>query len=330
MKTKILITGASGFVGRSFCLRHASRDDLEIRGLARRPMGLPGYIQADLTRPLSIDWTPDVVIHAAARSSPWGTKRDFHRQNVRATEHVIDFCERRGVKKLVFVSSSSVFYRDEDQLDLTEDSPIGPTYVNAYASTKHEAEKRVHRYRGEWCVVRPRAVFGPGDTVLFPRILRAAAEGRMISIARPGAPAIGDLIYIDTLSDYLLRAALDSSVVGDFNVTNAEPVVMQDLLAEIFSRLGLPPADRSVPLAKAMRIAGVVEGFYRVCLPWREPPITRYGVGVLAYSKTFDVAKALRVLGPPSVPLREGIDRFIEWQGAQNAEMASGDEGKTT
>jgi len=324
MKTKILITGASGFVGRSFCLRHAAREDLEIRGVGRRPMDLPGYVQADLTRPLELDWTPDVFIHAAARSSPWGTLAEFRKQNVLATQRVIDFCEKRGVKKLVFVSSSSVFYRDEDQLDLTEASPIGPTYVNHYARTKHEAERLVLEYRGDWCLVRPRAVFGPGDTVLFPRILRAAAEGRMISISRPGPPALGDLIYIDTLSDYLLRAALDPEVKGDFNLTNAEPVVMGELLAGIFSRLGLPPADRTVPLAKAMRIAGIVEGFYRVFMPWREPPITRYGVGVLAFSKTFEVSKTLRVLGPPSVLLHEGVDRFISWQLEQGGGMSSG------
>lgn len=136
----------------------------------------------------------------------------------------------------------------------------------------------------------------------------------MISIARPGPPAVGDLIYIDTLSDYLLRAALDPAATGDFNLTNHEPVVMASLLAELFERLGLPPAGRSVPLAKAMRVAGIVEWAYRILAPSKEPPITRYGVGVLAFSKTFDPEKCRRVLGPPSVPLREGIERFIAWE----------------
>jgi nucleoside-diphosphate-sugar epimerase len=317
MKTKILITGASGFVGSSFCLRHVSRDDLEIRGLGRRKSDLPGYMRADLTRPLELNWTPDLVIHAAARSSPWGSLEEFRRQNVLATRHVLDFCTMRGVRKLVFVSSSSVFYRDEDQFDITEETPIGPDYVNHYARTKHEAEKLVHGYAGDWCIVRPRAVFGPRDTVLFPRILRAAAEGRMISISRPGPPAVGDLIYIDTLSDYLLRAALDSAVTGEINLTNHEPVVMGSLLSELFERLGLPPVGRTVPLAKAMRVAGIIEWAYRLFAPSKEPPITRYGVGVLAFSKTFDAGKCRRLLGPPSVTLREGIERFIEWELAQ-------------
>ncbi len=317
MKTRILITGASGFVGGAFCLRHAGRDDFEIRGLGRRPCNLPGYVRADLTRPLALDWRPEVVIHAAARSSPWGSLAEFRRQNVLATRRVLDFCEAAGVRKLVYVSSSSVFYRDEDQLDITEETPIGPDFVNHYARTKHEAEELVRRFPRDWVILRPRAVFGPGDTVLFPRILRATTEGRMIAIERAGTPAVGDLIYIDTLSDYLLRAASDPEVKGDFNLTNHEPVEILAFLSGIFARLGLPPVRRAVPLAKAMRLAAVIEAIHRIALPWREPPITRYGIGVLAFSKTFDVSKSLRVLGPPSVPLAEGVERFIAWQKQQ-------------
>lgn len=317
MKTKILITGASGFVGSSFCLQHAGRDEVEIRGLGRRAMDMPGYVRADLTKPLQLDWSPDVVIHAAARSSPWGHLKEFRRQNVLATRHVLEFCEAKKVPKLVYISSSSVFYREGDQLGLTEESPIGPAFVNRYAQTKHEGEKIVRSFSGDSCVLRPRAVFGPRDTVLFPRLLRAARQGRMVSIRRPGPPAVGDLIYIDTLCDYMLRAALDPTVTGDFNLTNNEPVEIQAFIAEVFSRLGLPPVKRSIPKKKAMRVAGMLEKFFGLVIPWKEPPITRFGVEVLSSSKTFEVSKSLRVLGPPSVGLEEGLLRFIEWQKQQ-------------
>lgn len=317
MKTRILITGASGFVGGSFTRRFANRPDLEIVGLGRRVLDAPGYVQADLTRPLWLDYRPEVVIHAAARSSPWGSLAEFRQQNVEATRHVVDFCHRQGVKKLIYISSSSVFYQEQDQLGLNEESPIGPNFVNAYARTKYEGEQVAAAFRGQVVILRPRAVFGPYDTVLFPRLLRAAQAGRMAWITRPGPPAVGDLIGIDALSDYLLRAALDPQVAGAFNLTNNQPVEIQAFLADVFARLGLPPARRSLSRDHALRIATLLEWAYGRFCPHREPPITRFGVGVLAYSKTFDVGKSLRVLGPPTVSLAEGLDRFIAWQRAK-------------
>jgi len=313
--TRILITGASGFVGSSFCRRFAERADLELRGIGRRAADLPNYIRADLTQPLRLDWQPDVVIHAAARSSPWGSLQEFRKQNVLATQNVIHFCEARKVPRLIYISSSSVFYREADQLAMTEESPIGPDFVNHYARTKFEGEELVRGFSGSSCVLRPRAVFGAGDTVLFPRILRAAQQGKMAFISRPGEPpAIGDLIHIDSLCDYMLRAALDPTITGSFNLTNDDPVELQSFLLRIFEELGLPAPKRSIPRDKAMILGTAIETFFKLFLPWKEPPITRFGVGVLGYSKTFDVRKSLAALGPPSVSIEAGLRSFIDWQ----------------
>lgn len=297
--------------------RHADRADLKIVGLGRRARDVPGYVQRDLCLPLDLSFHPDVVIHGAARASPWGSRAEFFRQNVQATQNVMDFCVRHGHPKLIYISSSSVFYRHQHQLGITEESPIGPSFVNQYAATKHLGESRVRAYPGPYVIVRPRAVFGPFDTVLFPRILRAARLGQLPLLTQNGPAARGDLIYIDNLCDYLLAAAVRDDVLGDFNLTNAEPVVIQDFLVGILERLGLAPPRRRVPIRAAMLAASVVELSYRLLLWGKEPPITRFGVSVFAYSKTFDVAKATRVLGPPAVSIEEGVDRFIHWQRGQ-------------
>jgi 2-alkyl-3-oxoalkanoate reductase len=314
---KILLTGASGFVGGSFMRRYTNRTELDILGVGRRAVRAAAYLQRDLSQPLDLPFEPDVVIHAAARAAPWGTRDEFMRQNVQATGNVIDFCMRRGCPKLIYISSSSVFYRHEHQLGLSEESPIGPRFVNEYAATKYAGEILVRRYPGKQVIVRPRAVFGPGDTVLFPRILRAARLGQLPLFTQNGPPARGDLIYIDNLCDYLLSAAMREDVVGDFNLTNAEPVAIQEFLTNILGRLGLPRPRRRVPVRLALAAAGAVELTYRALSLRNEPPITRFGVSVFAYSKTFDVSKAIRVLGPPAVSLEEGTERFIQWQKAQ-------------
>lgn len=316
---KLLVTGASGFVGGKLVERARARGGIAVHGIGRRHLADPEYTSADLTRPLDIAFRPDVVVHAAARSSPWGSRAEFVRQNVDATQHVLDFCTRHGHPRLIYISSSSVFYRAEHQFNLTEDSPIGPGFVNHYAATKAAGEALVRAYAGPWVILRPRAVFGPGDTVLFPRILAAAERGRLPLFVSDGTPAFGDLIYIDTLTDYILRAASDAAITGEFNVTNAAPVSIAEFLSDVFRRLGIAPPTRRVRVNTAMRLALLLELVHHALPFLGEPPITRFGVSVFAWSKTFDVRKALAVLGPPSVNLAEGVDAFVRWQKAQRA-----------
>ena len=311
---KILITGASGFVGSSFMRMYGGRKDLELHGTGRREMLFTNYTRRDLTQPFDLDFKPDVVIHGAARALPWGTIAEFRAQNVTATANVIDFCRRKDVRNLVYLSSSSVFYREEDQEGMTEETPIGPDFVNHYARTKYEGEVLVRGFEGRHVILRPRAVFGPGDSVLFPRLLKAAEEGKMVRLVRNGPPARGDLIYIDNLCDCMLEAALNSGVSGEFNLTNNQPVGIEAFLDDVFQRLGVPLPEKRLTARKALLAATAIEWFYKIFRPYTEPPITRFGIGVLAYSKTFDVSKALATFGPPAVGIEEGVARFVRWQ----------------
>jgi 2-alkyl-3-oxoalkanoate reductase len=314
---RILVTGASGFVGGAFMRRFAGRSDLELHGVSRRPSDLPNYTSRDLSQPFDLPLPPDVVIHAAARASPWGTRREFERQNVETTRQVIAYCIRHAVPRLVYVSSSSVFYRFASQLGITEQSPIGPAFVNDYAATKFAGEQLVSAYPGEHVIVRPRAVFGPGDTVLFPRILAAARARRLPLFTGQKESVIGDLIYIDALSDYLLAAATGPLRAPAYNLTNNQPVVLQDLLLRVLGELGIQGPARKMDVGRALRAAALLEGVYRLFRIRAEPPITRFGMSMFAHSKTFDVRLALRDLGAPSVALDEGISQFVAWQRAQ-------------
>ncbi len=312
---KLLVTGASGFVGGAV-VRRARALGHEVLGCGRRALPTdPGYRSVDLRRPLDLDFVPEVVIHAAARSSPWGRERDFLADNVNATRHVLDFCAARDHPHLVYISTGAVLYRPAHQLGMTEETPVPDRFVNTYARTKHHAELLVADYAGPSCILRPRAVFGPGDTVVFPRILRALRRGRL-PVLQSAGPVVGDLIYIDTLADYIVRAAARRAT-GLYHLTNAEPVEIYAFLGQLCAALGLPPPRRTVPAARALRAARAVEFLYRLLPFLGEPPVTAFGVGVLAYSKTFDVARALRDLGPPSVSVAEGLARFIAWQRAQ-------------
>ena len=314
-KTKVLFTGASGFVGSAFIQKY--QHQLEILGIGRRPLKNSSYLSHDLTQPLQLDFEADVVVHAAARTSHWGKLAEFEASNVEATKNVIAYCEQKKVKKLVYISSSSVYYNDQDQLDITEDTPIGPNFINAYAQTKYAGEKLATKFSGECVVLRPRAIFGPGDTVLFPRILEAAKKNALPILDRKGFKAKGDVIYIENLIDYIYKAVVAEGVKGTFNVTDNHPIEIQSFVSDILSRLALPTPHRKLSYKKALFFAGIVEKLYKVFAPAKEPPITKFGIMVFGLSKTFDVSKSLKQFGSPAISVEEGVKRFVEWQAKQ-------------
>jgi nucleoside-diphosphate-sugar epimerase len=127
----------------------------------------------------------------------------------------------------------------------------------------------------------------------------------------PDGPIVGDLIYIENLVDAIVRTAVEPTIEGDFNLTNDEPVPILGFLLDILDRLGVPTPTRRVSVRTAMRMAGLIEALWFV--PGIEPPITRFGVHVFAYSKTFDVTKMRTTFGPPRLSIADGVARTVAW-----------------
>ena len=312
----VLITGSSGFIGGTV---HIALQKLgwHVVGIGRRPSKLSGYYQHDCTVPLTeskhkeiANGQFDVVIHAAARSSPWGRKSEFENANVLATKLLLEHFSKRNSPKFIFISSPSVFYRPEHQFEITETSSQPHKPVNLYAATKKKAEQLVRSYSGPIAILRPRAVFGPGDTVLFPRILKAA-KARRFPLIVAERPVIGDLIYIENLVDQIVKCA-ESEIEGEYNLTNKEPVEIIQFLMGVFDRLNIERPLRKVSMQMAFRVATILESLYWF-LPNKEPPITRFGVHVFAYCKTFDVSKMVDAFGNPRISIDEGVERFVDW-----------------
>lgn len=321
---RVLVTGVSGFVGGALGRLLRDTGGYRVTGVSRspaRPGAVDEFFAYDLTRPIPAEWPGhDIVVHCAALSSPWASPTAYREQNVHATANVLEYAARdggRGCRRVVFISSSSVYYRHGDQLGITEATPFPATAINGYAASKRAAEVLVLAAPVSSVILRPRAVFGPGDTVLFPRILRAARRAGVPRFTRPdGVSPRVDLIFIDNLTHFIERA-MRSDVEGAFNLTNGEPVDTVAFLDSIFAGLGYPPIRRTLSVGSAFALARLLETVSRWFLRYREPPLTRFGVEVMAYSKTFDVSKATAAFGPAPISNAEGVARFLAWQRAQ-------------
>ena len=312
---RALVTGTSGFVGGALG-GYLRRRGWHVTGVSRRP-ARPGAVDVSLPHDLSrspppVRDAPDVVVHAAALSSPWGPPAAFERANVAGTRHVLDLARRHPGTHLVLISSSSVLYREGDQLGVREDEPPPPRAVNAYAQTKLRAEELVRGHTGPWTILRPRAVYGVGDTVLFPRLARAARLRLLPHLTRAdGVEPVGDLVSIDNLVRLAARA-IEGRATGTLHLTDGAPVPIRAFVDDALAGVGLPGASFRVGVPAAMRLAGVLEGLSRRT-GWWEPPLTRYGVSVFARSKTFDTARAVAALGAPDVPTDVALRRFTAW-----------------
>lgn len=325
---RALVTGATGCLGRNLAVRLASegwevtamgRDSGLGQSLQSEAEGIR-FVRGDLRDKHAVEQAcqgQDAVFHCAALSSPWGAYREFYGSNVEGTQNVADACLRSGVQRLIHVSTPSVYFGYVSRHMIHEDDPLPPRPANHYAATKRLAEQAVLQAHAEGMpsiIIRPRAIFGPHDRTLFPRIVAANAKSGVPMI--DGGQAEIDLTCVDNVVDALLLCwKADEQALGRaYNISNGDPRPFKDVVADLFSMLELPLRTRRISLRTAYGAAAVLEGVHRLLPFLGEPMLTRYTVGSLAVTQTLDINDAKRKLGyTPRLSVDEGLRKFADW-----------------
>ena len=329
---KILVTGGTGFLGRHLVWRLAAEGaEVVFTGrdgaAAQRIMAAMAAPVRAAVRYLPIDHGTagaaslvrdgaagaDAVIHCAGLASPWGTRRAFRRANIASTGEVLAACAAHGITRLVHISSPSIYFSYSDRLGIREDEPLPPP-VTEYARSKAEAELMVRAAALPHSVIlRPRAIFGPWDQALLPRLLRLMRYGR-VPLLRGGG-ALLDMTYIDNVVDAVLlslRVPADTQT-RVYNISNGEPIAVADLFERIAAGFGLPVRPVHRPYWLVDLAARMLEMAARLAPGW-EPPVTCYSLGAIAFSQTLDLHNARAGLGyAPAVSLDESIARTAAW-----------------
>jgi 2-alkyl-3-oxoalkanoate reductase len=242
----------------------------------------------------------DVVFHAAALSSPWGPDAAFETANVELTRRLLASARRAGADGFVFVSSPSVYARWRDQVGITEATPLPHRALNAYARTKGEAEALVLAADApgfRTVAIRPRAIVGPDDAVLLPRILRLVKTGRF-PLFRQGR-ALVELTDARDAARALRLADVHREVAGGrvINVTSGQAVPIATLVKRLGEALGVEVRITAVPLPLGQALAVASEAICRWLPGQPEPMLTPYTLSTLAWSQTFDLTGARALIG---------------------------------
>ncbi len=313
----IAITGATGFLGGAICHRLLAEGQTVV-ALGRDPGKLAALetlgartVQNDLSvGPPDQVIEASAVVHCAALSSAWGPHAAFQASNIGGTVSAIRFAKAVGAKRFIHISTPSLYFRFRDQPGVTEDTPLPPP-VNAYAATKGEAERIVRAETGlDPVILRPRGIYGAGDTALLPRLLRAAQAGPLPLIR--GGRAETDLTHVDDVVSAVLAALSAPAGMRQriFNVSGGEPLPVRRIAEAAARRAGLTVRWRTMPAGVVFTAARALEAAAYLHPRRPEPRITAYGAGLFAFTQTLDLAAARQKLGwTPRIGFDEGLAR---------------------
>jgi dihydroflavonol-4-reductase len=314
---RVALTGASGYTGGRLLQALRQRGD-EVRALVR-PSSITEELRAsgarlvegDLASPPALERLvdgADAAIHVAAVYRTAGHPDAYYREvNVNGTARLLEAAARARVRRFVHTSTVGV-HGHVAHPPADETAPLAPGDI--YQATKAEAEVlalRFHRERGlPVAVVRPGAIYGPGETRLL-KLFRAIARGRY-AVVGSGRTYYHPVFIDDLVDGYLLALDRPEAVGEAFLICGPRYVTQDDLAALIARATGGRVLPFHIPAPPIQWAGDVVEA---ICVPLGlEPPLHRRRVDFWTKSRAFSIEKARRRLGySPKVDLEDGIAR---------------------
>jgi nucleoside-diphosphate-sugar epimerase len=324
---RAFVTGGSGFLGRNL-IAALRRHGFEVRALARSPKAAEA-VSALGAEPIAGDLGDERalrdgmqgcsdVFHAAAKVELWGRREDFLRDTVGGTERVIAAARAAGARRLVHVSTEAVLAGGQPIAGADESWPIASRPVGPYPWSKGLAERRVLEASGGdlACVaIRPRFIWGQGDSVVLPRMCDAMRKGQWVWFG--GGRHRTSTCHVRNVCHGALLAAEKGRGGEVYFLTDGEPVEFRSFISALVRTQGVEPTARELPLWAADLLAAAGESVWKLFGLAGEPLVTRTAANLFFREVTVSDAKARRDLGyRPPVTIEEGLAELAGPRGA--------------
>ncbi|MFL5821323.1 MAG: NAD-dependent epimerase/dehydratase family protein [Solirubrobacteraceae bacterium] len=312
------VTGGSGFIGGRL-IRRLRSEGCAVRALARSESSAAAVASAG-AEPVPGDLADlhalregaagcRLAFHAAAALGEWGRREDFERGNVGGTRNALEACRAAGVRRFVHVGTEAALMAGQPLIEVDETAPLRPDSKALYSATKARAEEQVLAAAGEGfetVVVRPRLVWGAGDTTILPGLIEAVGAGRFRWIG--GGRHRTSTTHVDNAVEGLWLGATRGRAGRAYFVTDGEPVVFREFISELLATQGVEIPDREAPVALVRAAPAGAEAVWRALRIRRPPPVTRLAYWLSALETTIDISRARAELGyRPVKTVREGM-----------------------
>ncbi|MFY8206183.1 MAG: NAD-dependent epimerase/dehydratase family protein [Arenimonas sp.] len=323
---KVLVTGGSGFLGQGLCRgllaqghavvslqRHFS-EDLQALGVTQVLGALDDAVKVRAALA-----GVEAVLHNAAKASGWGAWQEFERTNITGTHVLLTEARAAGIRRFVYTSTPSVVHTGRTPVagGNETDTPYARYFSAHYPHSKMLAERAVLAANAPdfaTVALRPRLIWGPGDTQLLPRLVQRARAGRLRFIG-DGSNRM-DCTYIDNVVQAHLQALahLEPGAVcagKAYFISNGEPMPIRDIVNGLLGAADAPLVQASVPFPVAYMAGILCETVWRMFRMSGEPPMTRFLAEQLSTEHWYDCGNARRDFGyVPQVSFSEGLRRL--------------------
>ena len=317
------VTGGSGFIG-SRLIGRLTREGVTVRALARSDASA-AKVETAGAEPVGGDLDDEdamragangcrYAFHAAAKVEDWGDPADFERLNVEGTNRALRATRAAGVERFVHVGTEAALLAGDALVNADESAPLRPDSKSLYPSSKAKAERAVRDASAdgfETVVVRPRFVWGPGDTTILPSIREAIESGKFAFIG--GGRHRTSTTHVDNAVEGMILAAGKGRPGAAYFVTDGDPIVFREMVTKLMATQGVEVPDKSIPRPVAAAAAAAAETAWRLLPLKGAPPLTRMTYWVSALECTLDDSAARRDLGyVPVVTREQGLAQLAE------------------
>jgi farnesol dehydrogenase len=319
---KVLLTGATGFLGKNVAWRLAGAGH-SLRLIARATSRLEGLPEdAEVVRGDVVDLESlkrgaegcDAIVHMAAMVKMWTTDRSqFDRVNVGGIRNVLEAAEGAGARVVYTSSFMALGPAGPVPGDESLVHPGSPR--NDYERTKAAADvvaREAAAAGRDIVILYPGVIYGPGDITdgnIVVQMVRDHLAGKFPGIIGPG-DRMWSYSFVDDVVDGHL-AALERGRAGERYVLAGDNVPMDGLFETLHAVAGVRPPRVHIPYAMATALGYALVGWAE--LTGHPPLLTHEVVGVFREHWAYSSAKAERELGYRVRPLREGLERTVQW-----------------
>jgi len=302
------ITGGTGRLGKVLIDKLIGRQEIRALdpGNALLPEGVI-VIKGDLNDIQALERGIagcDVVFHLAALmdySAPW---KRLEEVNVQGTRNVVEMCAKHKVRRLIFISSTSVYGKELKEMPVDEETPTNPT--DLYGKSKLEAERVVGEHFTDvpYTILRPGVIYGPTYLSYYSKVFRAIQQGK-ISILGDGKNII-PFVHAEDIVDAMLKAAAHDAAKGKIYVLSGNRTISQERIYEIAAQV------LGTEFKKQYMNPGIAKALLTVSSIFNQSSITQEDINVLSSHRIFDTAKAETDLKWAPMPLEDGIKQMAE------------------